>query len=68
MIAAASVVLNGLIGLCVLGLIFGLIRPVYVLWFLDRFNRLKVIKVYGIGFLILVIIRVLIRLFLSMQN
>lgn len=25
----------------------GLIRPVYVLWFLDRMNRLKVIKLYG---------------------
>jgi hypothetical protein len=23
-----------------------MIRPVYVLWFLDRFNRLKVIKFY----------------------
>ncbi len=30
-------------------LILGLIRPVLVLWFLDRFNRLKVIQVYGIA-------------------
>jgi len=29
-------------------LIVGLIRPVLVLWFMDRFNRLKVIKVYGL--------------------
>jgi hypothetical protein len=30
-------------------MILGLIRPVLVLWFLDRFNRLKVIQVYGIA-------------------
>ena len=34
-------------------LLLGLIRPVLVLWFLDRFNRLKVIQVYGIATLIL---------------
>jgi hypothetical protein len=34
-------------------LILGLIRPVLVLWFLDRFNRLKVIQVYGLATLIL---------------
>jgi len=28
-------------------LLFGLVRPVYALWFLDRFNRLRVIKIYG---------------------
>jgi len=33
-------------------LLAGLIRPVYALWFLARFNRLKVIKVYGIASLI----------------
>ena len=33
-------------------MILGLIRPVLVLWFLDRFNRLKVIQVYGLGTLI----------------
>jgi len=36
---------------CIL-LILGLIRPVFVLWFLDRFNRLKVIQVYGVATLI----------------
>jgi hypothetical protein len=30
-------------------LILGLIRPVLVLWFLDRFHRLKVIQVYGLA-------------------
>ncbi len=34
-------------------MILGLIRPVLVLWFLDRFNRLKVIQVYGLATLIL---------------
>jgi len=34
-------------------LLLGLIRPVLVLWFMDRFNRLKVIQVYGIATLIL---------------
>jgi hypothetical protein len=33
-------------------MILGLIRPVLVLWFLDRFNRLKVIQVYGIATLL----------------
>ncbi|MGY6742630.1 MAG: hypothetical protein ACXIUQ_07840 [Cecembia sp.] len=28
-------------------LLAGLVKPVLVLWFLDRFNRMKVIKVYG---------------------
>ncbi|WP_373494453.1 hypothetical protein [Aquiflexum sp.] len=37
-----------LLTLSFVGLILGLIRPVLVLWFLDRFNRLKVIKVYGL--------------------
>tara|TARA_R110002020_G_scaffold471621_1_gene698868 strand:- start:6461 stop:6658 length:198 start_codon:yes stop_codon:yes gene_type:complete len=31
----------------VISLIAGLVRPVYVLWFLDRMNRIKVIKIYG---------------------
>ncbi|MCE2778962.1 MAG: hypothetical protein LW824_15345 [Algoriphagus sp.] len=35
-------------------LILGLIRPVLVLWFMDRFNRLKVIQVYGIATLIFI--------------
>lgn len=34
-------------------LILGLIRPVLVLWFLDRFNRLKVIQIYGTATLFL---------------
>ncbi|EIM77885.1 hypothetical protein A3SI_05432 [Nitritalea halalkaliphila LW7] len=30
-----------------LNMLIGFIRPVFVLWFLDRFNRLKVLRVYG---------------------
>lgn len=36
-----------LLWISLISLIAGLIKPVLVLWFLDRFNRLKVIKVYG---------------------
>jgi len=32
---------------CSLFLVLGLFRPVLVLWFLDRSNRLKVIQLYG---------------------
>jgi hypothetical protein len=34
-----------------LNLLIGLFQPVLVLWFLDRFNRLKVIKIYGTLFI-----------------
>ena len=43
-------------------LLLGLIRPVLVLWFLDRFNRLKVIQVYGIATLILLGLSYVLRL------
>lgn len=33
--------------LSLVGLGLGFFRPMYVLWFLDRFNRLKVLKIYG---------------------
>jgi len=36
-----------------ISLLAGLIKPVYVLWFLDRMNRLKVIKFYGLGSLLI---------------
>jgi hypothetical protein len=34
--------------LSLIALVMGFIRPVYVLWFLDRCNRLKVLKLYGV--------------------
>jgi len=43
-------------------LILGLIRPVLVLWYLDRFNRLRVIQVYGIATLILLGLSYVLRL------
>ncbi len=43
-------------------LLLGLIRPVLVLWFLDRFNRLKVIQVYGIATLVLLGLSYVLRL------
>jgi hypothetical protein len=43
-------------------LILGLIRPVLVLWFLDRFNRLKVIQVYGIATLIFLGLSIVLQL------
>lgn len=43
-------------------LILGLIRPVLVLWFLDRFNRLKVIQVYGIVTLIFLVLSFVFRM------
>jgi hypothetical protein len=52
MLEVLQIIAQGLIlGSSVL-LILGLIRPVLVLWFLDRFNRLKVIQVYGVATLI----------------
>jgi len=47
MIAALQVFLLGLCAFFLLSLIVGLIRPVLVLWFLDRFNRRRVITFYG---------------------
>ena len=47
MIAAVQfflLILSGFFLLCILA---GLVRPVLVLWFLDRFNRLKVLVYYG---------------------
>ncbi|WP_460538038.1 hypothetical protein [Echinicola sediminis] len=32
---------------CLISIMIGFIRPVYVLWFLDRCNRLKVLQLYG---------------------
>lgn len=49
----------------VVSLILGLIRPVYVLWFLDRFNRLKVIRIYGTIFLLLLVSLLLLQKILS---
>lgn len=53
---AIHIFLQILIVLCVLSLILGLYKPVLALWFLDRFNRLKVLKRYGLALLIFVLL------------
>lgn len=64
MLAAVEVVLMGLAFLSLISLVLGLVRPVLVLWFLDRFNRLKVIQVYGLLFLVFVILWQTVKYFL----
>jgi len=48
-------------------LIVGLIRPVLVLWFLDRFNRLLVIKIYGSCTLGLLVLWVVMEFFIGLR-
>jgi len=40
-------------------IIIGLIRPWYVLWFMDRKNRWLVLKIYGMTLGILILFKVL---------
>lgn len=47
MAEAVVLLIRGLFILSFLSMGVGLISPVLVLWFLDRFNRLKVLKIYG---------------------
>ncbi|MFN3760126.1 MAG: hypothetical protein ACK4SF_13030 [Algoriphagus aquaeductus] len=62
MLEALKVLLLILLAASVASLLAGLYRPVYVLWFLDRFNRLKVLQVYGIASLILASLWILLGL------
>jgi len=48
-----------------LSIILGLVRPVFVLWFLDRFNRHKVIRVYGTILLFLIVLLLLLQIIVS---
>ena len=54
MLTGILTLLKIVLGFCLFSLVLGLIRPVYVLWFMDRMNRLKVIKYYGIASLLVV--------------
>lgn len=47
MVEAFSIILQILTSLSLICLLLGFIRPVYVLWFMDRCNRLKVLQLYG---------------------
>lgn len=62
MIEAVQAVLVFFLILAILNLILGLIKPVWVLWFLDSFHRLKVIQVYGSLSILITIILFFIRL------
>lgn len=63
MLEAAKALLVGMMMLSGSLLLLGLLRPVYVLWFLDRFNRLKVLRVYGACFGISALLYVLLSFF-----
>jgi hypothetical protein len=47
--------------LAILGTILGLIKPVIVLWFLARFNRLSVLKYYGLPAVVLYLIKLILK-------
>jgi hypothetical protein len=47
MLHALVTLFQGMFLLSAALLLLGLIRPVWVLWFLDRSNRLMVIRIYG---------------------
>ncbi|WP_192347759.1 hypothetical protein [Algoriphagus sp. Y33] len=46
-------------------LIVGLIRPVFVLWFMDRMNRRKVLKFYGAASVLFLFIGVLAKYYFN---
>lgn len=58
-------ILNFALGLSSLFLIAGLIRPWWVLWFLDYQHRMRVIKIYGSAILISGALRWLVTVLLS---
>lgn len=47
MLHALVALFQGMFLLSAALMLLGLIRPVWVLWFLDRCNRLMVIRIYG---------------------
>lgn len=56
--------INILSFIALLGTILGLIRPVIVLWFMHRFNRLSVIKYYGVPAIVMYLVKLaLVHLF-----
>lgn len=65
MLQALQTLFFGIALLSFLSMVLGLVKPVLVLWFLDRFNRLKVIKFYGIPFVISFLLGLAIRFLLS---
>lgn len=59
MIEALIVLVRIIFFLSLLSLVLGFIRPVYVLWFLDRCNRLKVLQLYGTLSLLFLVLYIL---------
>jgi hypothetical protein len=59
MVEALLIFLKIVFFMAFVSLISGLIKPVYSLWFLDRMNRAKVIKIYGTLCLIITILLIL---------
>lgn len=55
MLAAIQAFLLILCSFFLLSILLGMYRPVVVLWFLDRFNRRKVLDFYGKAFLITIL-------------
>jgi hypothetical protein len=56
MVAAICIICLAASILSILLLLLGLFRPVWVLWFLDRSNRLKVIQFYGTSTLLFAVL------------
>lgn len=63
MLAAIQVFLFAVSAFFLLSILVGLFRPVLVLWFLDRFNRKKVLAVYGKGLLITILLLLIVTMF-----
>ena len=64
MLEALQLFFQILLGLSLFCLIVGLFKPVLVMWFFDRFNRLKVIQIYGSVSLILAAFMLFLELFI----
>jgi len=63
MVAALQAFLSVLSVFFLLSIGIGLYKPVLVLWFLDRFNRQKVLSVYGKCLGIVILLLFILKLF-----
>jgi hypothetical protein len=58
----AALFFNILFFVCLFALLLGMVKPWYVLWFLDFKNRTTVLRYYGFPLLALFLARLLFRL------
>lgn len=65
MIESILILLKIAIAISLLNLVIGMIKPVYVLWFLDRSNRLKVLKIFGWTSMVLLLIHFLLKYYFA---